>query len=118
MPYANTEKQRQYQREWKAERKKEWFKGKKCARCGSTHNLELDHIDSSKKVSHNIWSWSEERRLAELEKCQVLCEECHMKKTLADRPKTEHGCAGMYQLHKCRCEECREWKRLSDAKYR
>src|SRR5664280_3914716 len=33
MPYKDPEKQRQYQREWKAARRVEWFKGKVCVDC-------------------------------------------------------------------------------------
>lgn len=82
------ESQRDYQREWIAKRRAEWFVGKECAVCGSIDNLELDHIDPSTKDlklrgSHNnaIWSWSAVRREAELLKCQVLCHDCHIIKS-------------------------------------
>lgn len=54
-------------------------------RCGSTDNLELDHIEAEKKVDHKIWSWSEARRKTELEKCQALCHRCHKLKTYCRR---------------------------------
>lgn len=82
MGYKDPDKQREYQRQWKAARRAEFFKDKVCVRCGSTKNLELDHIDRSTKVSHNIWSWSKKRREAEIEKCQVLCRDCHKAKSL------------------------------------
>ncbi len=81
MPYKDPEKQREYQRQWIANRREDFFSDKWCVECGSIENLELDHINSSTKVSHNIWSWSEERRDVELAKCQVLCHDCHKKKT-------------------------------------
>ena len=36
-----------------------------------SEELELDHTDPGKKVSHSVWSWAEERRLKELEKCSI-----------------------------------------------
>jgi len=80
MPYKDKEKQKEYQREWMAKRRAIFFKDKTCAKCGSVNQLELDHIDSSTKISHRIWSWSQERRDKELKKCQVLCQDCHIKK--------------------------------------
>lgn len=61
-------------------RRDAWFADKYCESCGSLTDLELDHIDPTMKVSHRIWSWSEERRDAEVAKCQVLCHTCHLKK--------------------------------------
>lgn len=52
-----------------------------CVQCGSKEKLELDHIVRETKISHSVWSWKEERRNKELEKCQVLCKKCHSKKT-------------------------------------
>lgn len=81
MPYRDPEAQRKYQREWLGRRRAEFFAGKTCVVCGSCKELELDHEDSSQKISHTIWSWSEDRRNAELKKCQVLCRACHLAKT-------------------------------------
>jgi 5-methylcytosine-specific restriction endonuclease McrA len=84
VPYRDREQQRQFQREWVARRRAEWFADKECVRCGSTDRLELDHIDPSTKQHkkhHNVWSWSPARRDAEIAKCQVLCHECHVAKT-------------------------------------
>lgn len=82
MPMATPEAQREYQRKWKARRRADFFADKCCVRCGSTERLELDHKDPKLKISHNIWSWSKERREAEIAKCQVLCNECHQVKTV------------------------------------
>lgn len=72
---------RNYQREWIKKRREAFFEGKCCAKCGSKDRLELDHIEPSNKEHHAIWSWSKKRQKAELEKCQVLCYECHKWKT-------------------------------------
>lgn len=66
-----------------AERRASWFRGKVCVDCGSDRNLELDHVDPSKKVTHNVWSWSEDRRNDELSKCVVRCEKHHMARTVS-----------------------------------
>lgn len=87
MPYADPEAQKKYQREWFAARRAAWFADKVCDApgCEISEDLELDHIDPSIKVSHRIWSWSEERRTAELAKCRPLCSEHHLEKS-----RTEH----------------------------
>jgi hypothetical protein len=82
MPMATKEAQREYQRNWVRRRRNEYFKDKSCARCESVERLELDHKDPSTKVSHSIWSWKKERRDEELLKCQVLCHDCHVVKSV------------------------------------
>lgn len=86
MPYKDPERQAQYQREYVARRRREWIdEHGPCARCGAWENLDVDHTDAATKVipvSH-VWNMSptNPRRLAELAKCQVLCEPCHSDKT-------------------------------------
>jgi len=77
------EAKKQYQREWMAARRAEGiaYLGGKCVSCGSKKDLQIDHKDSKKKISHRIWSWAEPKRKAELDKCQLLCIDCHKKKT-------------------------------------
>ena len=116
MPYADREKQKAYQREWKARRRADWFRGKECARCGSTEGLELDHVDPRQKVNHKVWSWSSEKRGAELAKCQALCGPCHKAKTKEQLHITNgytprlHGERRTYNAG-CRCPLCREAQR-------
>lgn len=81
MPYADKARQRQYQREWKARRRAEWFTDKACVFCDSTTNLELDHIDPLDKIDHKVWSWTKMRREAELAKCRALCKACHKQRS-------------------------------------
>jgi hypothetical protein len=119
MAYKDKQKQIDYQRLWIAKRRQFYFEGKVCVHCGTNENLELDHIDSSTKTSHNIWSWSEDRRNAELAKCQVLCRLCHQGKSFVmDRYHAPHGSSSMYSKHGCRCDICREGKAKADKKFR
>jgi hypothetical protein len=78
MPYKDQTRQRQFQREWKARRRADFFAGKTCTWCGSAENLQLHHLDPAQKEDHRIWSWSEKRRADEIKKCIVLCQACHM----------------------------------------
>lgn len=103
------DKKREYQRKWIAQRKAEYFKGKTCTKCGTSDDLQLDHIDRTKKVSHSIWSWSQVRREAELDKCQVLCIPCHRTKTNDDvYGDWKHGTTRGYWRHNCRCDKCKQ----------
>lgn len=111
MPIRNIEERRKYHREWKAKRRRAWLlENGPCKKCGSLEDLEVDHISPSDKISHNVWSWSWERRLAELAKCQVLCRQCHLEKTVLYRKENAksqvHGTHEAYVLG-CRCQECR-----------
>jgi transposase-like protein len=77
MSMATPEAQREFQRNWLAARRSAWFSGKVCVSCGTTENLQLHHKDRKMKVSHNVWSWRQERRDTELAKCEVRCADCH-----------------------------------------
>lgn len=113
MPYADPDKQRAYQREWTARRRDEWLADRECVDCGSTDRLEVDHVDAAQKVSHRIWSWSNERRLAELAKCVVRCAGCHR-----DRHAEQRSAHGIKRYEKgCRCNVCRAAKARSNARY-
>lgn len=71
-----------YQSKWVRKRRDDWMKANgPCRMCGSDQKLELDHIDPTQKVSHRIWSWARDRFEAEASKCQVLCRDCHRRKT-------------------------------------
>jgi 5-methylcytosine-specific restriction endonuclease McrA len=65
---------------WK-EKRDAFFSDKQCGRCGSTSDLELDHVDPTTKIRTVKWVWSKARLEAELAKCQVLCQTCHQVKT-------------------------------------
>lgn len=56
--------------------------GGRCVRCHGTERLQFDHVDPRTKTEHRIWTWGAARRQAELAKCQLLCEPCHIQKTI------------------------------------
>lgn len=109
MPYKDRLKQLEYQRQWIAQRRAQWLQQNgPCVVCGSKENLEVDHIDPTQKVTHKVWSLALEKREAELSKCQVLCADCHLKKTveLFKSKPVIHGTNATYHYRKCRCRPC------------
>lgn len=94
--YANSENRKQHVRAAVKRTQKclqetrEWFRAfkasLKCSRCPENHPacLEFHHKDSTKKeieVTKAVFSnrWSIKRILEEIEKCEVLCCNCHRK---------------------------------------
>src|ERR1017187_10213051 len=58
--------------------------GRKCQSCGEDHPacLHFHHRNPSEKefgISRGITLWSKKKILAEIEKCDVLCANCHAK---------------------------------------
>ena len=107
--YKDKNKQREYQKLWWRARREEYFRLKKCEQCGSTVKLVIHHKNPEDKIAHAVWSWSQDRRNAELEKCIVLCDKCHRILHGQLKPLI-HGTYNAYRVKKCRCEKCREWK--------
>lgn len=111
MPMGSKEEQREYQRLWRRARRNKYLAvhGNKCRLCESQEDMEFDHIDRSKKVDHNIWSWTEDRIVEELSKCQLLCHRCHLEKTKKELYlERQHGTVCMYKGGGCRCSLCRK----------
>lgn len=103
MAYKNPEDQKLYMAKWHQERKAERYAKKEerlqknrawlmeyrktltCEICGESHPACLDfhHRDASEKIKEVSWmivrGWSMEKIQAEIEKCQVLCSNCHRK---------------------------------------
>lgn len=92
--------------------------GGKCVRCGTTSNLQIDHIDPRTKsfeVNH-VQSHSWTAVAEELGKCQLLCVPHHKMKTLSERGQSPatgvHGTVSGYRY--CgppKCGACKEAKR-------
>lgn len=58
--------------------------GGKCVGCGTTENLQFDHIDRKKKsftIGKILESSLENKLIPEAKKCQLLCKSCHQIKT-------------------------------------
>ena len=81
----NKEQIREHKREQNKKRRAHCreYLGGKCVVCGTTHNLQFDHIkregkkyEISTKLT-NKWDNLKE----ELDKCQLLCVPCHLEKT-------------------------------------
>lgn len=117
MPYLSSKEASNANSERNQRRRDEWFSlNGPCKSCGSWDGLELDHVDPSKKFTHRIWGYCEEKRAAELIKCQPLCGSCHKIKTATYRAQLiKHGTDLAYRKFKCRCRDCRlahaEWFR-------
>lgn len=86
--YKNKDKKMAWQNKRRAELKT-WMKNLKaalsCKKCGENHPgcLQFHHADPSKKeisISQAVTiNWSTKRILKEIEKCVVLCANCHIK---------------------------------------
>jgi len=116
---ANPAYTRKYNQQFRHERirRAHQLLGGECCECGAMEDLdnptlEIDHINPKDKlfeVATRI-SASEEKFLAELDKCQLLCHDCHMKKTISERgqkaAKGTHGTLSAYRY--CKCKLCKE----------
>jgi len=107
VPYLDKKKAREYKKRWNKnyyknntalekkrifDRRRKiavWLENYKsnlhCAKCGETTTVCLDfhHINSSSKdrsLSLSIkWGWGKDRIKKEIEKCVILCSNCHRK---------------------------------------
>ena len=63
--------------------------GGKCVGCGTTENLQFDHIDRTQKsfTIGKSMDYSMEKLIPEVEKCQLLCYNCHEIKSLINHDK-------------------------------
>lgn len=105
------------------------YLGEKCVTCGSSYDLQFDHIDPSSKtftIGRN-YNRSWESLVEELNKCQLLCVECHKQKTNDNKEhvgghnkwkEIQHGTVHAYLAYKCRCDECKLAKREYAKKLR
>lgn len=62
------------------------MKGGRCVVCGSIERLEFDHVDPTTKLFDIAGGLLRkmETILDELDKCQLLCRECHIEKSSAE----------------------------------
>jgi 5-methylcytosine-specific restriction endonuclease McrA len=117
---------RQYMRERcrKRRRRAEKMLGGKCVVCGTKSNLDIDHIDPSTKLlgPERLWTSAEEKFLAEIKKCQLLCRTCHNDKTQREngliKNKGIHGHPMNYARYGCKCSLCKAAWNAYNKKYR
>jgi 5-methylcytosine-specific restriction endonuclease McrA len=89
--------------------------GGKCAECDSIDRLELDHKERLSKAFElaKIWCYKESLFWKELEKCQLLCFQCHRTKSILERglkiAKGTHGTLSASRY--CKCDLCKNAKR-------
>lgn len=98
--------------------------GDKCVVCGTTEDLEFDHIDPTTKLFTIAHGYARKTFYEEVKKCQLLCKKHHIlkTKTQGDVPQTVsinegiHGTGYTYIQKKCRCALCRTWRRKNRRK--
>lgn len=78
-----------------------------CIDCGSTENLEVDHVNAKTKQYNpaQIWSRRKDVRDAELIKCVVRCNSCHVLKTKNNK---EHSHGVNHGIAKVNVETVKE----------
>jgi 5-methylcytosine-specific restriction endonuclease McrA len=85
--------------------------GGKCVRCGTSSNLEFDHIlpETKKMTSARASSMNEKFFWEEVAKCQLLCKRHHIEKTAKEIGAVGHG-EGKTGKRGCKCTPCKERK--------
>src|SRR3954469_25770349 len=92
----------------------------RCAGCGATSDLQFDHVDPATK-SFVITDGLDRPwvvLIEELMKCQLLCHDCHLTKSIgeADLGTVEHG-GGVSGKKNCPCALCKQRKREYMRRY-
>lgn len=101
-----------YQKNLYRKKKEEYvlLLGGMCVKCKSTKELEFDHIDRKNKNFAISRKMKESGILQELDKCQLLCKQCHREKTTSERS-VPHG-GGITGKKNCFCNLCAPLKRV------
>ena len=94
-------------REYKREKRKRWrskcveYLGGKCVKCGTTHNLQFDHIkrETKKYTIAPKLTIKFDNLKEELDKCQLLCVPCHLKKTAKEWVDITHNTVPLSKLN-------------------
>lgn len=115
------------------------YKGGKCEVCGYNKcvaAMDFHHQDSLQKdfgISAKGITRSWEKTKIELDKCILLCSNCHREthdkiileakllkrgKEVKAKVKLKHGTKVAYSYHKCKCDICRESNTQRQKKYR
>lgn len=88
MPYKDYEKQKEFQRKWKLQRteKLRLLKDAPCTDCKQkfpTVCMQWDHLGKQTKFKNlsRMTQYKFERCLEEIEKCELVCANCHAIRT-------------------------------------
>ena len=103
------------------------YLGGKCVKCDTMDNLEVDHKDHTEKkfVISSSWGLSWNKLVIELTKCQLLCKDCHLEKSISEgslakgwtnESRQKHGTVWSYTKYKCRCVDCKLAKSIAMKK--
>lgn len=105
-------------------RRLEWINklGGRCVVCGTTDQLNFDHIIASTKeydLAKILSGGSNAKVAAEMAKCQLLCHKDHVKKSLEfkDVKVVEHG-GGVSGKKNCLCDLCKPVKNAYARKWK
>lgn len=114
MGYANyNESMNAYMKaRWEVRRRQAVDKlGGKCVRCGTTKELEFDHIkpETKKMTIARASSMNEKFFWEEVAKCQLLCKTHHVEKTAKEIGAVGHG-EGKTGKRGCKCIPCKTRK--------
>lgn len=80
--------------------------GGKCVACGAVDDLQVDHIERQAKSFNIAKRLSVKNNKAELDKCQLLCRECHADKTAREGHGFMHGTIYGFMKRNCECADC------------
>ena len=115
---------KEYHRQYQAQRYRErraaalMKLGGICVECRGSKGLEFHHLDPDTKViavTVLFSKYSQAEIDRELDKCILLCQDCHAKVSAKQRS-VEHG-EGLTGKKGCRCELCGPLKRAYEKKY-
>lgn len=87
-----------------------------CTSCGSDEYLEFHHVDPNEKnfTLAKGSSFSEQRWQTELDKCHLLCNDCHVDEHRSD---AECGTPRKYWAG-CKCDDCKRAYNEYNQEYR
>ena len=109
---------KEYHKNYYYHRRQQIFEylGGECKSCGSKENLHVDHIDPNNKEFDISRKLSVRRNKDELDKCQLLCRDCHIEKTRIENSGWTHGTMYGWMKKKCCCEICTTAKNIHNNK--
>jgi len=122
MGYTTKEAKRAAQLQFYRKRRAHFIEylGGRCVDCFSKKNLEFDHKNPKAKNfdPSKCMSYAYATVKAEIDKCVLRCDRCHVEKTKSENGRAEHGKVSMYRHYGCRCDLCKAANREQVRKWR